>query len=273
MLVEKKKFYTLLLLNVLALGVLAQRPMSYEELLPKIDSVKNEADRLSHIYEVNEFLLADQKKSDKETHNDLFIYSRRDSVFGLFIDSNQRTVAEYLFIYPNSTPTQSYHKARKLSEVEDKLYSSKQLLLDELTRISDSLEWQNKQPYYLFMNDDSFAKLYSFFQPSNSNNIPVHNNLLLMKKHNNEIISTKIYRNSDKKFEIINQKGDTTQGLTLICDSQDKYLYPVDIFLFKTFRPKWWITEFKGYSRLNRRSFIYNVEEDEVHILKFPIEK
>lgn len=245
--------------------------MSYEELTPKIDSVKHEADKLFHLYTVTTYLstLGD---SSKRLSSDYFIYTKGDSLFGLLIDSNNNVIEEYRFLFPNSLPSQVLKDIRTLTPFEKELYEAEEELKNKLSQVINN-EISSNNWYKLFLNDGGLRKLYSISYPLDSTIFPIHNNYLLMQKRGDEFISIKKYHNSDKYFEIINQFGDTVQSLMLINDFPDLYLYSMDILVFKVFRPKWWLIEFTEYSRKNRRSFIYNVVEDRIKIVKFPNEE
>jgi len=267
-----KHFIPTIIILLLSVALKAQRPMSYKELLPKIDSINNEQHKIEYAYLLNSYM---NKRMTDFTNSQLlssFVYFRNDTAIGLILNENNDVINECKFQFPSNLPKAESDILRKLKKNEFQLFENQIFLI---TRFKSDLKNHTNLLFSEFVkiviNEVGLTRMYAIHLSENNNDIPLNNNFIYIK--HNDKLTIHQHRMKSNTNVVFNQKGDTTKLLLLNCKYPDLFIYPLDIFVFKTFAPKWWLSKFRAYSRKNNRYFEYNIIDNNILIEKFPNEK
>lgn len=264
-----RKIFILFFLNLLLTVLFAQKPMTLNELKPKIDSINSEQKKLTHTYLIYQYLKTQTNKNSKVDTTDYFTYARKDTIFGLILTKAKRVIVEYQFLSNQNTPFKTLNNYRSLTSKEDSVYQIQHKLVN---KVFQNIKDSTLKVLKLFLFNENTIKLYVITSDSNENKLPITNNYLLIKNEDKNI-NTKHYHPNNNDPKIIDERKDTLNDFLVICDYPDPYISAIDIFVFKHFAPNWWITGIYAYSRRNKRYFIYNKETDEIQIKKHSFEK
>jgi|SRR5690554_349815 len=260
------KYIFLILFSLVYSQLIAQRPMTYNALKPKVDSILIEEKKISTIFELYKSIkpINDDTLFNSES---IVTYFKNDTVNIILPDKNGVARKHYSFSFFNSKLLSVDSLERPLTSFEAEILDKQKELFNHFNQMDNAANYIK-----LFINDSESNRLYAVKMPSSNYELPIRDNYLITYKANGTI-KLKKYNEISNPIKSIDSFGDTVKYLFLKTQHHDKYIYSIDIFVFKNFRPEWWIKTFTSYSSKNRREFIYDLSEDKIKIVKFPNEK
>lgn len=242
--------------------LVAQKPMSFNELKFPVDSILTEQEKLHSIY----CIISKHDYLDIKKNKSILSYIVLDTVYFMELSEDNVVKRQFSFLLSNLNLVGMDNDYRLLKNFEIDILNTQQLLIEKFNFIENDSSYN-----FIFLNELGLYKMYAYRNPKSTNEIPFTNNYLL-KSIGNDIELKKYHDNRNTTIEILKENGDTTLWLSMKTAYPDKYIYPMDIFIFRVFRPDWWMRNFSSYSRVNKRKFIYNVDENKIQIVKFPNE-
>lgn len=241
--------------------------MTYDQLVPKVDSLKEEAFKISMVYEV----LVNQEELETFNSDDQLIYFLNDSLRILYLDKSGSVFEENAISTKSQDLLYQSKNKRPLHQNELWFYNSNKELNNELEKV---LNGKILDSLYLkiFVNEHKASKLFVFRRPPNENTFSFTDAYCLTKSSNGELFS-RHYQKGRKNLLIVNNSGDTLPTLNITSSSSDLYFTPMNIFLFEYFTPSWWVNQLKLFSIRNKRTFIFSKSTGEIIIEKRDFEK
>ena len=263
----------LVLIFLLGLKIVhGQRPLTINEIEPKIDSIQKDVDTI--------YFYAKALNLSKKLLNDSLLMNRSD----------------YIVLKTRDTLSVIYYKKNLvLIEVSFRVGQNKPFFISTKNRTIAPREYEHinikKQLYnYVESNDIKLLKCddcyfdellipylegfkYYFLSVNDlENNIPFGVDHIFTINLQGNVLSHKIiHENKLRSFNLIGLNGDTV-GVFYVGCKDCLYIQATDISKYRLFRPNWWEGDLKSRASRARRTYFYNHEFNKITIERFPNE-
>ncbi|NBG65456.1 hypothetical protein [Acidiluteibacter ferrifornacis] len=239
----------ILLLFLIKIDCIAQKPMNKKLIDSKLDSILVESNLLYKYLssEIEADALIDKEKI--QTVNRLS-YLSGDTLRVIYINKEIKCIYEVVFVGHFSKPISLDTRERSLNLYEDSLFKIKDILTSNL--INDSLPVGYNSKNIIIPEDNGF-RLYKITTTQFPNIIPFGNDFLYRFDIKGRLKDKAIFYNFKPK-----SYDSKTFKLILVYNKNIPFLFSTDIVKFRLYCKDIDIKEFTAYSPRNRIYFTFN---------------
>ena len=242
----------------------AQRPMSLEEIVPKVDSIEKESSMLFSFIKAEKGAFEILSKSSITTKfsNDFRLtYLRGDTLKTIFISPLNKVVIE---INTNNNISKiANEEIRNMHNHEENLLSIKRKAIAQIiTTNYIKTPLDNFEFCFTMMQWNEKFKIYALETPKGNDKLTITDSYMYTVDDDGKIINTKSFIHKSRSMTI----SENTAAIYIHYDNAQPFIYATDICLFRLYRRFSNLDEINVISRRNRRRFTYNDIDKRIHI-------
>ena len=253
----------LIYLSCKSINCVAQRPMSLEVIIPKIDSIEIESSMLFSFIKAEKSALEILFKSNLTTRfsSDFRLtYLRGDTLKTIFISPLDKIVLE--INTHNYISKIANQKIRDMHFHEENLLSIKRNALAQITTNYLKSPLDGFEFCYAMMQWNEKFKIYALETPKGNDKLTITDSYMYTVDDDGKIINTKSFIHKSRSMTI----SENTAAIYIHYDNAQPFIYASDICLFRLYRRFSDLDEINVISRRNKRRFTYNDIDKRIHI-------
>lgn len=251
-----------------------QRPMHISQIMPKIDSIQVEADKL-YAYEMA-YRYSKTKQDKVKNINDnrsYLIYEKYDTTKLIYYKGD---TVDFESNFINNVPLSINATHRTFKGHESHLVALQNKVIQQIRKEYSNIdvaEHINEHRKFIIPFKEGY-KFYLLDIPDDSNTISFGRDYLFYLDLAGKVTSIKVFHSETKTTIELKHNTDSTFKVLVNTDRDDCYIYATDILKFRLTNPKWFDNQgFEVYSRKNRRTYYYDAKKNKINLLLHPNEK